>query len=70
MEEEAGRPQGFLAGAEEGRLLEVSRVKQAYEQAVRHAVETLGRLANDPEKVAQITAYDWLVSVSINATWH
>jgi len=37
-EEEARLLQGFLKRAEEGRLLEVSRVKQAYEQAVGHVV--------------------------------
>ena len=37
-EEEAGLLQGFLKRAEQGRLLEVSRVKQAYEQAVGHVV--------------------------------
>jgi transposase len=38
VEEEARLLQGFFPGAEEGRLLEVSRVKQAYEQAVGRAV--------------------------------
>jgi len=37
-EEEARLLEGFLPRAEQGRLLEVSRVKQAYEQAVGHAV--------------------------------
>jgi len=37
-EEEARLLQGFLQRAEQGRLLEVSRVKQAYEQAVGHVV--------------------------------
>jgi transposase len=37
-EEEARLLQGFLKRAEQGRLLEVSRVKQAYEQAVGHVV--------------------------------
>lgn len=37
-EEEARFLEGFLSRAEQGRLLEVSRVKQAYEQAVGHAV--------------------------------
>jgi transposase len=32
------RNQGFLKRAEQGRLLEVSRVKQAYEQVVGHGV--------------------------------
>jgi transposase len=37
-EEEARLLQGFLQRAEQGRLLEVSRLKQAYEQAVGHVV--------------------------------
>ena len=37
-EEEGRLLQGFLERAEQGRLLEVSRVKQAYEQAVGHRV--------------------------------
>jgi transposase len=37
-EEEGRLLQGFLQRAEQGRLLEVSRVKQAYEQAVGHVV--------------------------------
>ena len=37
-EEEARLLQSFLPRAEQGRLLEVSRVKQAYEQAVGHVV--------------------------------
>jgi transposase len=37
-EEEARLLQGFLKRAEQGRLLEVSRVKQAYEQVVGHGV--------------------------------
>ena len=37
-EEEARLLQGFLQRAEQGRLLEVSRVKQAYEQAVGRGV--------------------------------
>jgi transposase len=36
--EEGRLLQGFLQRAEQGRLLEVSRVKQAYEQAVGHVV--------------------------------
>jgi transposase len=38
QEEEGRLLQGFLQRAEQGRLLEVSRVKQAYEQAVGHVV--------------------------------
>ena len=38
QEEEARLLQSFLPRAEQGRLLEVSRVKQAYEQAVGHVV--------------------------------
>jgi transposase len=37
-EEEAQLLQSFLPSAERGGLLEVSRVKQAYEQAVGHLV--------------------------------
>jgi transposase len=38
MEKEAQLLAGFLERAERGGLLEVSRVQQAYEQAVGHAV--------------------------------
>jgi hypothetical protein len=35
---------------------------------VDRLVEALATLENDPQRVAQITGFDWIVSISINAT--